>query len=311
MIRRCLVFFRLSPVPLRAPFPLHGLTRGSRSHANRTRRRSCQACADSKVKCDLQRPCSKCQARGKECVFVIRSSRASGMVPTLSATTIERTSDAEDPAPLLISTSPHSSSSPSPKPYVPADHVPIDQQTESDCHWAAAPSGASPDAVSANSSSDCFCSGSTSDTGSPGAVPSQSSFSTLFPGDLLDPYIVYPGYNNSSVSPNHSHSPNDPAVPSPISAVDDPTSFTAQGVEAQHPFHAAGEPVYYAPSSAQQVQDVISKEHAHFQRQRYAQDHFMPSFPGPIHNFKQQNLTEEQHHCQWHSISVFHFFHRL
>ena len=220
-----------------------------------------------------------------------------GIVPTLSATTIERTSESEDPAPVLISTTPHSSS-PSPKPYIPADHLPIDEQTESDSHWAAAASGVNSDAVAAHSSSECFCSGSASDTGSPGSVPSQSSFSTLFSGDLLDPFIVYPNYNNTSVSADHSHSPNDPAVPSPISVVDDPTSFTTQGVEAQHPFHASGESVYYAPSSAQQVQDVISKEHVHFQRQRYAQDHIMPSFSGPIHNFKQPNLNEEQQHCK-------------
>lgn len=29
-----------------------------------------QACAESKVKCNLQQPCSKCSARGRECVFI-------------------------------------------------------------------------------------------------------------------------------------------------------------------------------------------------------------------------------------------------
>lgn len=295
-------FSVISSPSVGGPFPLLDLTRDSRPHANRTRRRSCQACADSKVKCDLQRPCSKCQARGKECVFVIRSSRSSGM-GIVQPTTVERTSESEDPVPVLISTTPHPSS-PSPKPHIPADHLPIDEQTgEGNCQWtAAAPSGVSSDAVSAHSSSDRFCSGSASDTGSPGSVPSQTSFPALYQGDLLDPFIVYPSYNNASVAPEHSHPPNDPAVPSPISAADDPTSFNTQGIEAQRPFHASGESVYYAPSSAQQVQDVISKEHVHFQRQTYAQDHFMPSFPGQIHNFKQQNLTEEQHHCE--SVSV-------
>ncbi|KAF9016641.1 hypothetical protein BDZ89DRAFT_1075398 [Hymenopellis radicata] len=36
----------------------------------RSRRKSCQACAESKVKCDLQFPCSKCCSRGKTCFFV-------------------------------------------------------------------------------------------------------------------------------------------------------------------------------------------------------------------------------------------------
>ncbi|KAG8213537.1 hypothetical protein J3R82DRAFT_10177 [Butyriboletus roseoflavus] len=275
----------------------HKKTCGDSSHANRTRRRSCQACADSKVKCDLQRPCSKCQARGKECVFVIRCSRSSvmGMVPTLSTTTVERSPDSEDRAPVLIPTTPRPAASPSPKSYIPADHLPIDQQTEADCHWAVAPSGASSDVVSVPSPSERFCSGAASDTSSSDSIPSQNSFSTLFSGDLLDPFLVYPSYNSASAS-SHSRSPSDPVIPSPISVIDDPTSFATQGVEGQHPFHASGGSVYYTPSSAQQVQDVISKEHVHLQRQRYAQDHFMPSFPEPIHNFKQQNLTEEQHH---------------
>ncbi|KAI0633645.1 fungal-specific transcription factor domain-containing protein [Trametes polyzona] len=40
------------------------------SIANRSRRKSCQSCADSKVKCDLQRPCSRCKAKDRECVYV-------------------------------------------------------------------------------------------------------------------------------------------------------------------------------------------------------------------------------------------------
>ena len=37
---------------------------------NKSRRKSCQACAESKVKCDLRQPCTKCISRGKECVFI-------------------------------------------------------------------------------------------------------------------------------------------------------------------------------------------------------------------------------------------------
>lgn len=44
----------------------------------RSRRKSCQACADSKIKCDLQRPiCSKCKSRDKECIFVTEPTNAS------------------------------------------------------------------------------------------------------------------------------------------------------------------------------------------------------------------------------------------
>ncbi|KZT24208.1 hypothetical protein NEOLEDRAFT_1242675 [Neolentinus lepideus HHB14362 ss-1] len=38
--------------------------------AQRTRRKSCQSCAESKVKCDLQYPCTKCKNRGKDCIYV-------------------------------------------------------------------------------------------------------------------------------------------------------------------------------------------------------------------------------------------------
>ena len=47
----------------------------TRRSANRSRRKSCQSCADSKVKCDLQQPCSKCKARGRECVYVNTTGR--------------------------------------------------------------------------------------------------------------------------------------------------------------------------------------------------------------------------------------------
>ncbi|CAA7262767.1 unnamed protein product [Cyclocybe aegerita] len=48
----------------------HKRTCGDASSVNRSRRKSCQACAESKVKCNLQQPCSKCTARGRECVFI-------------------------------------------------------------------------------------------------------------------------------------------------------------------------------------------------------------------------------------------------
>ncbi|KAF6747439.1 fungal-specific transcription factor domain-containing protein [Ephemerocybe angulata] len=48
----------------------HKRTCGDSRNSNRSRRKSCQACAESKVKCNLQLPCSKCIARGRECVFI-------------------------------------------------------------------------------------------------------------------------------------------------------------------------------------------------------------------------------------------------
>ena len=40
------------------------------ANTNRSRRKSCKACAESKVKCDLQQPCTKCKARNRECIYV-------------------------------------------------------------------------------------------------------------------------------------------------------------------------------------------------------------------------------------------------
>ncbi|KZT02132.1 uncharacterized protein LAESUDRAFT_794302 [Laetiporus sulphureus 93-53] len=59
------------------------LTRHKRScsdqgNVSRSRRRSCQACADSKVKCDLQQPCSKCRNCGRDCIYVNGAPVASG-----------------------------------------------------------------------------------------------------------------------------------------------------------------------------------------------------------------------------------------
>ncbi|KAG7445659.1 uncharacterized protein BT62DRAFT_171823 [Guyanagaster necrorhizus] len=48
----------------------HKKTCGDPLSAHRSRRKSCQACAESKVKCNLQYPCSKCSSRGKQCVFI-------------------------------------------------------------------------------------------------------------------------------------------------------------------------------------------------------------------------------------------------
>ncbi|KAJ8082608.1 hypothetical protein PM082_008463 [Marasmius tenuissimus] len=48
----------------------HKKTCGNSQHSQRSRQKSCQACADSKIKCDLVYPCSKCTTRGRVCIFV-------------------------------------------------------------------------------------------------------------------------------------------------------------------------------------------------------------------------------------------------
>ncbi|KAG2009474.1 STE-12 alpha [Coprinopsis cinerea AmutBmut pab1-1] len=48
----------------------HKRTCGDSRNSHKSRRKSCQSCAESKVKCNLQFPCSKCVARGRECVFI-------------------------------------------------------------------------------------------------------------------------------------------------------------------------------------------------------------------------------------------------
>ncbi|KAI0051409.1 hypothetical protein FA95DRAFT_1554493 [Auriscalpium vulgare] len=48
----------------------HKRSCGDMMNQNKSRRKSCEACAESKIKCDLKQPCSKCITRGRECVFL-------------------------------------------------------------------------------------------------------------------------------------------------------------------------------------------------------------------------------------------------
>ncbi len=57
------------------------------ANANRTRRKSCQACADGKTKCDLQQPCSRCKARDRECTYVRTPSVRVKKSPSLALST--------------------------------------------------------------------------------------------------------------------------------------------------------------------------------------------------------------------------------
>lgn len=47
----------------------HKRSCGESHPISRTRKRSCQACTSLKVKCDLHQPCSKCRARGRDCLY--------------------------------------------------------------------------------------------------------------------------------------------------------------------------------------------------------------------------------------------------
>ncbi|KAJ7616674.1 hypothetical protein FB45DRAFT_231372 [Roridomyces roridus] len=82
------------------------LTRHKRTcgqSVNRSRRKSCEACADSKIKCNLQYPCAKCVSRGRECIFQNDPDAAKGASSSSSAASSSRTS----PQPPPPSTSPH------------------------------------------------------------------------------------------------------------------------------------------------------------------------------------------------------------
>ncbi|KAK0455638.1 fungal-specific transcription factor domain-containing protein [Desarmillaria tabescens] len=50
----------------------HMKTCGGSLAANRSKRKACQSCVQSRVKCDrhLQDPCSRCITRGKKCIFI-------------------------------------------------------------------------------------------------------------------------------------------------------------------------------------------------------------------------------------------------
>ncbi|KAF9268772.1 hypothetical protein L218DRAFT_917817 [Marasmius fiardii PR-910] len=51
--------------------------KGCNEQTDRTRRKSCVACTESKIKCDRQTPCTKCASKGKRCVYALSSRRNS------------------------------------------------------------------------------------------------------------------------------------------------------------------------------------------------------------------------------------------
>ncbi|KAG7090940.1 hypothetical protein E1B28_010012 [Marasmius oreades] len=51
--------------------------KGCNEQTDRTRRKSCVACTESKIKCDRQTPCAKCTSKGKICVYALSTRRSS------------------------------------------------------------------------------------------------------------------------------------------------------------------------------------------------------------------------------------------
>ncbi|KAI0270242.1 hypothetical protein BGY98DRAFT_1179869 [Russula aff. rugulosa BPL654] len=111
------------------------LTRHKRScgdllNQNKSRRKSCQACAESKVKCDLKQPCTKCTSRGKECIFINDPAQSREKKAAAAA----RRKAAQS---AVTDSSSNSSASPQPTPalshpmlYLSANSYDIEQDTE-------------------------------------------------------------------------------------------------------------------------------------------------------------------------------------
>ncbi|KAI0259038.1 fungal-specific transcription factor domain-containing protein [Gloeopeniophorella convolvens] len=56
----------------------HKKSCGESHPISRSRKRSCQACTNLKVKCDLRQPCSKCKARGRDCIYITEDGQIDG-----------------------------------------------------------------------------------------------------------------------------------------------------------------------------------------------------------------------------------------
>ena len=66
---------------------------------SRSRKRSCQACTSLKVKCDLRQPCSKCLARGRDCVYATEEGQRDCVVGPSNSS--QQGSSSRLPAPLV------------------------------------------------------------------------------------------------------------------------------------------------------------------------------------------------------------------
>ncbi|KAL4074324.1 hypothetical protein J3A83DRAFT_4090474 [Scleroderma citrinum] len=281
----------------------HKKTCGDPSHANRTRRRSCQACANSKVKCDLQQPCSKCQARGKECVFVIRPPRSSTAAKTNATTVVpEHSADPVDQLVSKLSTPPTSSSDISPvAPRTTMDsNVPPDQSY----HWNApvadqmenrpeelsfSSDGPSPSPSEAISSTSDACPHPNSN-----AEPVQNQVNAFYSSEVFEPFFpsIISGYN--AVAVDHDNSRDQTCAPdTPLisSSAEDAFHISSQCMGSQQrPHHP--ETLFYS-SSSQQV--ISSAEHM---QRSYTEDNYIPQHTPPV-DVRYQALAEQQHYRKY------------
>lgn len=286
----------------------HKKTCGDPSHANRTRRRSCQACANSKVKCDLQQPCSKCQARGKECVFVVRPPRSSTVAKMTAASAIipEHTARPNNGLGSKFSATPVSLQPSSPVMSHPTSlhpSAPRDRQgRQCPYNWNASASdqlesrpedlgfhsdGSSPSPSEAIST--------TSDIGpSPPSDPAavQNHINTFYSdNEVFEPFLPgeITGYNTVSVGDNSTREAYIPHTPLLSSSAEESLPFASQGGGVQQrPHHS--DTLLYPASCSQQV--LSSTEHA---RQCYAEDNLIPQYTTAI-DVCYQALSEHQHH---------------
>ncbi|KAI6169553.1 hypothetical protein EDD17DRAFT_1519496 [Pisolithus thermaeus] len=245
----------------------HKKTCGDPSHANRTRRRSCQACANSKVKCDLQRPCSKCQARGKECVFVVRPPRSSTVAKMTAAPAIVPEHTAR---PINGPESKFSAPPISLQPSSPVMSHPTGRQCS--YNWNASASDqleSRPEELGVHS-----------DGSSPSpseAISATSDIGSSPPSDpaAFEPFLSseIPGYNTVSVGDNSTRETYIPHTPLLSSSAEESLPFTSQagGVQ-QRPHHS--DTLLYPPSS---------------------KDNYIPQYTTAI-DVCYQALSEHQHH---------------
>lgn len=286
----------------------HKKTCGDPSHANRTRRRSCQACANSKVKCDLQQPCSKCQARGKGCVFVIRAPRSSAVakmtaapaaVPEHLAHPINGPgSKIAGPLISLRPPSPVASHPTSPHP-----NVPPDRQGQCSYNWNASASGHlenQPEELGfySDGSSPSPPSETISSTGDIGLSPPsdpaavQTQINTFYSSnEVFEPFLPseIPGYNTVSVGDNSTREGCLPHTPLLSSSTEESLPFASQAVGVQRPHHT--DTLLYPPTSSQQVPSSAD----HSQRQCYTEDNYIPQYTTAI-DVCYQALSEHQHY---------------
>lgn len=284
----------------------HKKTCGDPSHANRTRRRSCQACASSKVKCDLQQPCSKCQARGKECVFAVRPPKSSTVAKMTAAPAVipDHTARPINGLGSKFSAPPISFHHPSPvvshpRPLHPA--VPSNRQGQCPYNWNAASDHleSRPEEVGIHSDgsspSPSEAISSTSDVGpSPPSDPAvvQNQVNTFYSNnEVFEPFLPseITQYNTVSVDDNNTCETCIPHTPLLSSSAEESLSFASQaaGVQ-QRPHHS--DTLLYPPSSSQQV--LASAEHT---RQCYAEDNCIPQYTTAI-DVCYQALSEHQHY---------------